>query len=567
MIKQLEVDGVPTLLAPTTGPMHAGLVFRVGQADETLARKGVTHLVEHLALHSIGVADYHYNGVTGVEHTYFHMQGTAAEITGFLTDVCAALQSLPMARLATEKEILRTERSSRETGASTPLALWRHGARDFGLPAYPEWGLAGLTAEDLQEWVARYFTRDNAALWIAGDEVPAGLRLGLPGGTRRAAPTPSCTLPVTPAWFGSSSGAVAWDAVVRRSTPAALFTRVLERRMFRELRQEAGLSYSVNANYEPRVGDTAVITAVADALPEKQAAVLGGLVDLLAALRIGRVDADEVATVAQQATEALRRGEEHGARLLGQVFNLLAGREIRDLDASLAEIDAVTLGDVTEVAAEAYDAGLLMAPGGTSAGWAGYADAPAASDHAVEGHRYSARHLPERHLVVGPDGVSALDGDEIATVRFDSCAAVLAWPDGGRRLIGNDAMTVAVEPALYRNGSAAVPEIDARIPAGCRVDLPVRAADEIPQPPHLPWRIRWQQQTAWWRTARTAKVKLFLPSALITFGSGAIALTGIILTLFGKQPNGAIHLATILCIFTAIRYGKRLLAIVQALRN
>src|SRR5690349_12432377 len=298
MIKQLEVDGIPTLLAPTTGAMHAGLVFRVGQADETLARKGITHLVEHLALHSLGVADYHYNGATGVEHTYFHMQGTATEITDFLTGVCAALQSLPMARLATEKEILRTERNSRGTGAGESLALWRHGARDFGLPAYPEWGLAALIADDLQEWVARYFTRDNAALWIAGNEIPAGLRLGLPNGTRQPAPVPSSALPMTPAWFGGSAGAVAWDTVVRRGARAALFTKILERRMFRELRQEAGLSYTVSADYEPRDGGTAVITAVADALPEKQGAVLGGLVDLLAALRVGRIDTDEVTTVA-----------------------------------------------------------------------------------------------------------------------------------------------------------------------------------------------------------------------------------------------------------------------------
>nr|WP_117212210.1 insulinase family protein [Allorhizocola rhizosphaerae] len=32
--------------------MAAGLVFRVGQADETLATHGISHLVEHLALRS-----------------------------------------------------------------------------------------------------------------------------------------------------------------------------------------------------------------------------------------------------------------------------------------------------------------------------------------------------------------------------------------------------------------------------------------------------------------------------------------------------------------------------------
>ena len=63
------------------------------------------------------------------------------------------------------------------------MPLWRHGARDYGVAAYPEWGLPAITADDLRAWAARYFTRDNAVLWVAGDRVPAGLRLHLPAGT------------------------------------------------------------------------------------------------------------------------------------------------------------------------------------------------------------------------------------------------------------------------------------------------------------------------------------------------------------------------------------------------
>ena len=114
MIRQLEVDGVPTLLAGTTGPMHAGLMFRVGQADETLARRGITHLLEHLVLFPVGTADYHYNGATGNVVTYFHMQGSAADITAFLVGVCRSLGNLAIDRLETEKTILRTEWSGRQ---------------------------------------------------------------------------------------------------------------------------------------------------------------------------------------------------------------------------------------------------------------------------------------------------------------------------------------------------------------------------------------------------------------------------------------------------------------------
>lgn len=41
-------------------PSDAGrVVVRVGRADETLPESGVSHLVEHLALHRLGLTDYH----------------------------------------------------------------------------------------------------------------------------------------------------------------------------------------------------------------------------------------------------------------------------------------------------------------------------------------------------------------------------------------------------------------------------------------------------------------------------------------------------------------------------
>ena len=78
MIEQTTVDGVPTLFAPAAGPLRAGLTFRVGRADETLARSGITHLIEHLALFHLNMADYHFNGSTGPVTTDFHLQAPKA---------------------------------------------------------------------------------------------------------------------------------------------------------------------------------------------------------------------------------------------------------------------------------------------------------------------------------------------------------------------------------------------------------------------------------------------------------------------------------------------------------
>ncbi|BCY05623.1 insulinase family protein [Actinoplanes sp. L3-i22] len=481
MITQVEVDGVPAVLAPTTGPMHAGLVFRVGVADETLPLRGLTRLVEHLALDGLGTADQQHNGTTGAEHTFFHVQGTAEEITGFLGAVCDALREPDPARIAAARERLRADERGND-----PLALWRHGARDFGLTGYPEWGLDRIGEEQLRTWIGRYFTRENAALWIAGAEVPDGLKLHLPSGERQPARTPSSALPSSPAWFTGADSDVAWDAVVPRESRAAVFANVLERQMFRELRQHDGISYTVRTDYQPRAGGTARIVAYADALPEKREAALGGLVDLLAAMRAGRIDPEDVATVRTLTADGLAEADTRGGRLPGQAFNLLAGRELKDLDEAVAEVRAVSAEDVAGVAVAAYDAGLLMTPAGTTGDWAGYTAAPTHSESTIAGRAHRAIRDPRHHLVSGPDGVSHVIGEQAATVRYDQAVAVLAWPDGARQLIGQDAIVARIEPSLFRAAAAVTRDVDARVPAGLRIEMPARDPERVPQPPPKP---------------------------------------------------------------------------------
>ncbi|MFD4602092.1 hypothetical protein ACFWPQ_29195 [Streptomyces sp. NPDC058464] len=174
-----EVDGIPALFAYASGPVRAGLVFRVGVADKTLARASVTHLVEHLALHRQGLADYHFNGATKAAFTHFHVEGAEHEVAAYLQGVCASLADLPMDRLETEKEILRTEESRRE---NPQLPLWRYGAQGHGLVSYPEWGVRDLRPDDVRHWAHTCFTQGNAVLWIAGERLPAGLSVKLPAG-------------------------------------------------------------------------------------------------------------------------------------------------------------------------------------------------------------------------------------------------------------------------------------------------------------------------------------------------------------------------------------------------
>ncbi|WP_147315694.1 peptidase M16 family protein [Asanoa ferruginea] len=469
-MSHVEVDGVPTLVAPTVGPARAGLVFRVGQADETLARRGLTHLVEHLVLHPLGGSTYHHNGSTGQTTTTFYVQGGGDDLVDFFARVCRSLAEPDVGRLAMERDVLRTEATGRGSGPARDLPLWRYGARGYGLLSYPEWGLSALTADEVLEWIATHFTRENAVLWIAGDGVPDGLRLDLPHGRRQPLPAVTSALPTTPAFFNGGGPATAVHAVVPEAPAGIVYAHLLQRRLHRALRLDTGLSYTTAVEYVERGDGQATVTAYADALVDKQDAVLGGFVDVLAGLRATPVAGTELATAAT--TAALEAGGTDAAAqgLPGQAFRLLTGRPLVDVDAQVAALRAVTAADVHATAKQAHASALLMTPPG-GAEWAGYTPAPTTSRTRAggRGHVPTAGGGPVIHL--GADGVSAVDPDgNVATVRYDEIAVVLGHPDGSRLLIGNDGIVVAVDVDRYPDLNAA--QLDRRVPPGLLVALP-----------------------------------------------------------------------------------------------
>lgn len=125
-----------------------------------------------------------------------------------------------------------------------------------------------------------------------------------------------------------------------------------------------------------------------------------------------------------------------------------------------------------------------MTPVGTTAEWAGFTAAPtgstAAPAPAAGDKHYASGAGPAERLTVGLEHVSRVNLDRRATtVRFDSCAALLAYPDGGRLMVGEDAVSVRIEPTIYLGVDTAA--IDARVPAQRRITMPVREPGQIPQ--------------------------------------------------------------------------------------
>ncbi|WP_208301622.1 insulinase family protein [Streptomyces sp. KS 21] len=481
-ITTTTVDGIRTVLAPRSGLLTAGLLFRVGRADETLATSGITHLVEHLALHRHGLGDLHHSGATAAAYTRFHVTGTPADVVAYLNGVCAALRDLPTDRLETEKEILRTEAAGRGRGPAHAATLWRYGSRSYGLTGYAETGLYRLTADDVRAWAQTRFTTENAVLWITGDTVPDGLDLTLPSGVWHPAPAATSALPATPAYFRGDERGVVLTAVVPRSTEAGLFAEVLGKELFRELRRKGGYSSTASGDYSPRDADSATVTAYADALPQKQDALVGAFVDVFAKLRAGRIEQADLDSVRASALAQFDTPELAGCMLPGHAVNLLLGHRNLTVAEAKAEIEAVTVADLHRVARAVWDDALLQVPG-RGVDRAGLAAAPTDSPELVGGRRHPAVADPGVFLRLAEDGVSRVSPGQRVTVRFAECSLMQAYPDGARHLVGHDGFTVTVEPTLYhRITPAELAVIDAAVPPSVVVAMPPRHPSRIPQP-------------------------------------------------------------------------------------
>ncbi|MDP9436203.1 MAG: insulinase family protein, partial [Actinomycetota bacterium] len=191
------IDGVPVVWAAGPEPFTAGLVFGVGRRHETFARGGVTHLVEHLVMGTLGRTTLDCNASVGLDTTEFTASGRPQRVAEFLRRVCEALSDLPVHRLAVEADVLRTEAGTVERPVVGALLVERYGGRGVGLAGFGEVALLSVTAQDVRDWAATRFVRAAAALWLSGPP-PEGLSLPLrdgpspprPAQARRDLPVP-----------------------------------------------------------------------------------------------------------------------------------------------------------------------------------------------------------------------------------------------------------------------------------------------------------------------------------------------------------------------------------------
>lgn len=482
-----EVDGVPAVWADVPGPYRAGLVVRVGHSDETLPRYGVTHMLEHLALHGLNRPGDHSNGYVDSTTLALHVAAEPEDAARFLTRAAQQLVDPPVGRLEDEKGVLRTERAQRTGSPLNQLHMWRWGAAGFGLGAVgDEYGLLTLGPDAVRAWSAAWVNRNNTVLWFTGPP-PSGLRVTLPDGERRPVADPYATpLPALPAFFRSDAPVAALHGLIGRSTAAVALTGVLRARLVDDLRVQRAAAYSPDVAYRPLSATAAAVIAYSDIVERKEPEVVRRVLETLHEMAWPEFAPREEELAAHRTMAQRGMAAAEDGMVGSTAWNILHGAPVQTFDQLQDELDRLTPEDVQAAAAE-LSATLLAQVPRRALVPPGWHEAPLCVAAPVTGGA-SYPHLGVRaRLRVAPAGVTLTDPTSSLTVRSDQVAALLKWADGGRTLVGTDGSHLRVEPTVWFRGTRAVALIDAAVPAERSVPLGSRPTEHVP-------RVRFRQR-------------------------------------------------------------------------
>lgn len=488
--KREELQGLPVYRTDGGSGAGAALVFRVGQADETLPRRGVTHLVEHLVLapatRSAGVS-----GHVDLLSTVLVRHGDPAEVAEWLQATAAALASLPTDRLETERSVLSVEAEGSVPPGAAVLLRLVYGARGPGLAAYEEVGLRAIRAPDVVEHARRWFCRSNAALVLMGDVEPPPLEL--PPGDRPAVPRHAPrALPALPAEAPQPGGPLALGAPMPDTSATAILASLLERRTWAALRHDRGLAYDVSCRARPVGPEERMLMLTTDVPVGDAAPAAEALVEQVRALAGGAIGDRDLDETISELELAATSAQPHVLLTAVASSELVRGR-VRLPDEALAELRSTTPDQVVDAAASLSERMLVALPSGAAAGLPVVEPFKATP---VDGRRFrrrrAPRHIDATDVIVGDEGVfAALDDGQAITVRYATCAAALREIDGGLTLIDEAGHVLTIDPGDLRDGAEAVAEAERKLDPSVLVGLDARAqrVQESARRPLRPWLV------------------------------------------------------------------------------
>lgn len=481
LVHRTEVDGVPVLWVPSDArTVRASLCFRVGMADERLIDHGWVHLIEHLALHGLTGSRRSINGSVGVLLTTFDVAGEAEQVVAFLRELCAWLSAPHFDEVEHEARVLEAESRQRSVGTAARHLLQRYGARGPGVAGWDELGLRRVDTKTLRALVRQKFNSGNAMLALSHPP-PPNLRLALPDGRKSPAAVAVPCESDLPGVFTEPIDGIAISGTVPRSTAGTMLVETLRNALRTYVRDRSGSGYSAWGHYEVVDERTAVLVAGIDVLREARSGLVSDTVGMVKAVAASGGDAVELADHVAMGLRQLADDREGSWQPWSCVRSELLSGKAFDVAGYVEEIATVSVEQVAKAANFFAETLIVGVDQGTALG-----DLrpllPPVTPTVADGRvfRHVDAPITESSLVLGPSQLSVHTDRGYVTSRFDALHAVMAYPDGARRLIDDAGYGITVEPTLWQSGSEVVQSLDQALDQRLYVSMPARATADIP---------------------------------------------------------------------------------------
>ncbi len=457
----MSAGEVPVVWAPVEGPHTVGLSFRVGIADEPLPVRGVTHLIEHLALSGLDV-DFPFNGATGPDITTFTARGSETEMRHFVASVTSALAGLPADRVATEARVLEAEAQQRGRSTTALSAQILLGNRRHGLLDAPELGLVTPDARRLAWWAGHWFNRANLVCWSTGP-TPFAFELdALPAGTRAPLRSVRPELDEGRHVFHERVDGLSVAAIVPDAGAVGVTAAVLQRRLFEELRERRGLVYGVHVRPMRLDLDRAMLQITSDAADAQLDDVAEGIQVELARVIHKGVAEDELDRYVEQLGRHLADPMQRVGVVVDAADRELLGKPRRRFDEIVARARAIGVDEVTAMVDRFRENQLLLTAGGIRDRRFMPVPDPLADIGPVQDFPHSLD--PSRVVQLGTAGLGVRTDRSELRAPFADVVGMATHPDGQRIVWFGEGTVLCVHADDHADGWDLVNGIDRSVP-------------------------------------------------------------------------------------------------------
>ena len=374
-----------------------GVWVGVGSRDEPDHLAGATHFLEHLLFKgterrdaleissAIDAVGGEMNAFTGKEYTCYYARVLDSDLPLAVDVICDMITSatLTPADVESERDVIDEEIAMHADETSDHIhdlfaeQLWGMSPLGRSITGSPE-SVAGLTREQVVGWYRRRYKPSDIVVSVAGNVDHAEVvRLVRKAFERHWVTTEAEPAPVrlpsdkpVPTYGGvrvhhrdvEQAHLVLGMPGLARNDERRFVAGVLHgivgggmsSRLFQEVREKRGLAYSV-FTFGSAYADSGMVGVYAGCLPKKAGEVLDVVRDELELIANGNITPDELLRGKGQMRGSVVMGlEDAGAKMTRIAKAELVYGELPTVDHILHRIDAVTLDDVSQLAAELY---------------------------------------------------------------------------------------------------------------------------------------------------------------------------------------------------------------------